>query len=143
MNAYHIIDNVPMAAGKEYLRDLLRGELGFKGLTISDYGSIDKLFDVYHIAGDAAEAGIMALEAGIDTETPSISCYSEGMWKAAENGKLDMSLIDNAVRRVLSLKMRLGLFENPFADIEKVKAVFQNQNALTMPISLPARALSC
>ncbi len=141
MNAYHVIDNVPMAAGKEYLHDLLRGELGFEGLTISDYGSIDKLYDVYHIAADHTEAGILALEAGIDTETPQRLCYTDGMKKAAEEGKIDITFIDNAVRRLLSLKFRLGLFENPYSDIAQMNAVYQNKDALETAYELAAKSV--
>ncbi|MDR2658300.1 MAG: glycoside hydrolase family 3 protein [Oscillospiraceae bacterium] len=141
MNAYHVIDNVPMAAGKEYLRGLLRGELGFDGLVVSDYASIDKLFDVYHIAEDYTQAGIMALKAGIDDETPNRLCYADGMKRAVESGDLDIAYIDEAVRRTLSLKMRLGLFENPFADIEKMNAIYQNKDALETALNLSRESI--
>lgn len=141
MNAYHVIDGKPVIANKEIFDDLLRGELGFSGLTISDYGSIEKLDNVYHVVEDATEAGIMALKAGMDTETPSVVCYNKGMQQAVNEGKLDVSLIDRAVRRVLSLKMRLGLFENPYSSLEKVNSLFQNTESLNDAYKLACESI--
>lgn len=130
MNAYHVIDGMPIAGSRRIFYDMLRGELGFEGLTVSDYGSIEKLHDVYHVAADNTEAGIMALQAGMEAETPGRVCFNDGLRQAVQDGRVDIKIIDNAVRKTLSLKLRLGLFENPYADLEKVNAVFQNPKAL-------------
>lgn len=128
MNCYLAIDGEPVTGAKRYLTDLLRGELGFSGLTISDYGSMEKLKDVFCIARDYTEAGAMALEAGLDTETPGRKCLSEEFIKHVEQGKIAEELVDTALRRILKLKFELGLFEHPYADFEVAKNVLQEDS---------------
>ena len=74
MNAYHDIDGVPCTSSKELLTDLLRGEWGFDGIVVSDYGSIPMLYADHRVATSMQEAGILALEAGLDLELPTTEC---------------------------------------------------------------------
>ena len=127
MNSYHVIDGEPIIGNPAVLKKLLRDELGFKGLTVSDYDSITKLKDVYHVAGDNGEAGALALKAGMDSETPFQVCYGEGLEQEIEAGNVPLELVDEAVSRILSMKFRLGLFENPYSDRERMDQVFQKQ----------------
>ena len=125
MNAYQEIDGVPVAAAKEILTDILRGELGFKGLTVSDYGSIEKSVICFGLTEDMTEAGILSINAGLDTETPERLCYGDDFTEAVKSGRVDASIVDRAVRRVLTLKFKLGLFETPYANAERHKSALQ------------------
>jgi Beta-glucosidase-related glycosidases len=126
MNSYGSLDNEPVISSKAILNDLLRGELGFEGVTVTDYASIDKLVGDYCVAEDLVKAGIMSMEAGMDMELPNPAAYGPGLREAVKSGDLDVSAIDTAVRRVLSLKFQLGLFENPYPDTEGMLQAYGN-----------------
>lgn len=115
MNSYAEINGKPVIASKAILTDLLRRDLGFQGLTVSDYMSIDTLEHVYGMANDRAQAGIMALEAGLDMELPRPYGFSPELREAVKKGLVSEKTVDRALRSVLKLKFELGLFENPFA----------------------------
>lgn len=125
MNCYLVIDGEPVTGSKKYLTDLLREELGFQGVVVADYGSIDKLCDVFQIAEDKAKAGEMALKAGVDTETPRRICLNEDFLARFERGEIPAEIVDIPLRRALKLKFELGLFEHPFADPNQMDAVYQ------------------
>lgn len=115
MATYPAIDGVPVHSSEKILTSILREELGFEGLVLGEGGGITTL--VYeHVVPGQKEAGALALKAGLDV---GIS-YEEGfMMPMVENvreGKVSMELIDRAVRRILGLKFRLGLFEKPYVD---------------------------
>ncbi len=114
MPAYSELDGVPVHASRFLMTDILRGELGFKGHAVSDWGAINMLTSVHHVAGDATPAGIMALTAGIDVEAPSLYGFADNLRDAVVSGEVPMTLIDQAVARVLYVKFRTGLFEDPF-----------------------------
>jgi beta-glucosidase len=124
MNSYSTLDGIPIVASSEILTDLLRGELGFTGMTISDYSAINKLVVPLHITDDYTEAGILALQAGMDVEAPEIAAYGPGLLEAVETGRLPVEALDRAVRRVLELKFRLGLLERPYPDREAIARAF-------------------
>ncbi|MGN1103877.1 MAG: glycoside hydrolase family 3 N-terminal domain-containing protein [Candidatus Coproplasma sp.] len=125
MNCYLAIDGEPVTGSKKYLTDLLRGELNFNGLTIADYGSMDKLCDVFHVAPDRSTAGQIALEAGLDTETPRKSCLNDEFISRSEQGIIPMETVDVPLRRLLKLKFELGLFDNPYADEKTAQSILQ------------------
>ncbi|MGI6148399.1 MAG: glycoside hydrolase family 3 N-terminal domain-containing protein [Limnochordia bacterium] len=125
MNAYHDIDGVPCTSSKELLTDLLRGEWGFDGIVVSDYGSIPMLYTDHRVATSMQEAGILALEAGLDLELPTTECYGEFVAAAVREGLLSEKTVDQAVRRILRLKFKLGLFENPFVKEDGFEALFE------------------
>lgn len=124
MNAYHELDGVPCGASRELFETLLRGELGFDGVVVSDYNTIPTLRTYHQVAASKAEAARLALEAGIDVELPALNYYGEPLRKALADGRVEMERVDRAVRRVLGLKFELGLFENPYVDAEAAPAVF-------------------
>ena len=113
MNAYQELDGIPCAANRWLLTDLLRGEWGFDGTVVSDYFAIKQLDDYHHVVGSWEEAAVAALTAGIDVELPSTECYGDVLRAAIERGAIAMTDVDEAVRRVLESKLRLGLFERP------------------------------
>ena len=118
MPSYNDIDGIPVHASRRLLRDILREELGFEGTTISDWDAVKQFRMFHYIAKDDLTAGKMALNAGVDVEAPSATGYGQAFRNAAQNGEIDMSLIDEAVLRVLTLKFKLGLFENPYNNHE-------------------------
>jgi beta-glucosidase len=124
MNAYHEVDGMPCGADEALLTDLLRGELGFEGVVVSDYFAVNELKKHHRLAKTKGEAAALALTAGIDVELPAVDCYGDPLREAIESGAVDVALVDRAVRRGLAMKVRLGLFERPYADEGRVAAVF-------------------
>jgi beta-glucosidase len=112
MPAFTDLNGVPMTANKDLLRDWLRGRLGFDGVVISDYNAIAELIR-HGVAADLAEAAALALKAGVDIDMMA-DAYRHGLPVALERGAISIAEIDQAVRRVLILKERLGLFEDPY-----------------------------
>src|SRR5690606_17108145 len=76
------------------------------------------------IAADSQTSARLALNAGIDVELPATDCYGEPLLQAVRSGAIDEALLDLSVRRILALKFRLGLFENPYVDVDKAAAIF-------------------
>jgi beta-glucosidase len=115
MPAYHEIYGIPCHANKWLLTDLLRDEWGFQGYVVSDYNGIRELNHVHHVASDNTEAGKLALLAGVDMELDNPYCYSTLLKSMKEDPELQ-SALDQAVRRILNVKFKLGLFDDPFVD---------------------------
>jgi beta-glucosidase len=112
MPAFNDVAGIPMTINAPLLRQWLRVRAGFNGVVISDYNAIGEL--VRHgVAADLAQAAALALKAGVDIDMVG-NVYSRGLPIALERGMIEASQIDEAVRRVLALKERLGLFEDPY-----------------------------
>ncbi|MBS7648855.1 glycoside hydrolase family 3 C-terminal domain-containing protein [Candidatus Bathyarchaeota archaeon] len=124
MNAYHDIDGIPCASSRELLTETLRYKWGFKGYVVSDYGAIEMLKTFHHVAADEKEAAVQAIEAGIDIELPIIRCYGKPLLEAVEEGTIPEALINEAVSRVLKVKILLGLFDNPYVDVKAAANAF-------------------
>jgi beta-glucosidase len=112
MPAFTDLAGIPMTAHVPLLRDYLRGELGFDGVLISDYNAIGELIK-HGVAADLTDAAVLALKAGIDIDMMA-QAYRNGLPAALERGRVSMVEVDTAVRRVLRLKERLGLFDDPY-----------------------------
>ncbi|MEA4981589.1 MAG: glycoside hydrolase family 3 N-terminal domain-containing protein [Paludibacter sp.] len=112
MSSFNEYDGVPATGSKYLLTDLLRTELGFRGLVVTDYTSINEM--VHHgVAKDDAEAGILAINAGVDMDMQG-EVYFKYLKKQVEEGLVNESQIDDAVRRILKIKFKLGLFDDPY-----------------------------
>ncbi|MDS0295669.1 glycoside hydrolase family 3 N-terminal domain-containing protein [Halogeometricum luteum] len=129
MNAYHDIDGVPCASDEWLLTDVLRGEWGFDGTVVSDYYSVEFLRSEHGVAADEREAGVMAVEAGIDVELPYTDCYGEHLAEAVEDGELSEATLDAAVRRVLRAKVEHGLLDDSTVDAEAAADAFGTEEA--------------
>lgn len=127
MTSFNDLDGVPATANPFILKDVLRKEWKFDGLVVSDYTAVMEL--MFHgLAKDEAEAAMYALNAGTDMEMVS-RLYNKYGEQLVREKKVSMATIDEAVRNVLRVKFRLGLFDNPFADEEREKAeVFKQAN---------------
>jgi beta-glucosidase len=124
MNGYQEIDGVPCGASRWLLTDILRDRLGFEGTVVADYYTVSCLLTLHHIASTPEEAGMRALEAGLDVELPETMGYGEALVRAIEAGRFDVKHVDRSVRRVLEQKRALGLFEDPFVDEGAAAAVY-------------------
>ncbi|MDN5277822.1 MAG: beta-glucosidase [Clostridiales bacterium] len=124
MPAYHEIDGIPCHASSRLLKDILRDEWGFEGLVVSDYFAINMLYEYHKLNPDKVLAAKKAIEAGVDIELPSTDCYGLPLKTAVEQGIVSEEVIDRVVARILEHKFRLGLFENPYVEPSKTKAVF-------------------
>lgn len=112
MTAFNTVDGIPATGNVKLMRDLLREEWGFDGVLISDWGAVKEMIP-HGVAEDEAEAAYKAIQAGVDIEMMT-SCYVDHLKEQVESGKVDEKLIDESVMRILTLKEKLGLFENPY-----------------------------
>jgi len=122
MPSYNEIDGVPSHANKWLLQKLLREEWGFKGHVVSDYYAIPQMVDLHHLAPDKSAAAKLAIEAGVDTELPDPDAYPD-LIRLVKEGRVSESTINQAVARNLRAKFLLGLFENPYVDVERAVRV--------------------
>ena len=123
MTSFNTVNGIPASTNKWLMRDILRKEMGFDGVLISDFSAI--LETIAHgNSEDEKDAAKKAIEAGVDIDMMT-SVYAANLCKLVEAGEIEESLIDESVWRVLELKNKLGLFENPYkdADPEKEKTI--------------------
>lgn len=112
MTSFNTVNNLPSTANEKLIRGILRDEWGFMGTVISDWGAVSELIR-HGVAEDGKEAALKAIRAGVDYEMMSSNYVRYGEQLVGE-GLLDEKLIDEAVARILRLKDKLGLFENPY-----------------------------
>ena len=120
MVAFNEVNGVPMHANRELLRGVLRGDWHFEGLIVSDYTGIRELV-AHGVAANDVDAGVLAMEAGVDVDMVS-GIYTGALPAAVAEGRLDVGLVDTAVRRVLEAKAALGLFEAPYRNCDPARA---------------------
>lgn len=116
MTSFNTVNDIPASGNKWLMRDVLRKEMGFDGVLISDFSAIRETID-HGYAADEADAAAKSLEAGVDIDMMT-GCYAVNLKHLVEEGKIDESLIDESVLRILELKNKLGLFENPYKDAD-------------------------
>ncbi len=119
MSAFDDLDGVPASANPFTIRGILKGEWGFKGFVVSDWQAISELIN-QGVACDSAEAALKAVTAGVDMDM--MGPYHDNLEKLVREGKVPMHFINDAVRRILRLKFKLGLFEHPYVNIGKAKS---------------------
>ena len=140
MPSYNEIDGVPSTANVWLLQKVLRGEWGFKGAVVSDYYAIEDLQKLHHIAATPEAAARLGLKAGVDIDLPSPGAYAT-LTQQVRDGRVPVSGIDAAVRRLLTLKFRAGLFEHPFADAAQAQAVTNNSDARMLALKAAQRSI--
>ncbi|MGW4799347.1 glycoside hydrolase family 3 protein, partial [Nonomuraea sp. NPDC004297] len=111
MNSYADVDGVPAGADPWLLTEVLRADWGFTGTVVSDYWAVPFLATMHRVAADPAEAGALALEAGIDVELPDTLGFGQCLAERVRAGRLPEALIDRAARRLLTQKAQLGLLD--------------------------------
>ncbi|MEO0530247.1 MAG: glycoside hydrolase family 3 N-terminal domain-containing protein [Planctomycetota bacterium] len=120
MVTYNEIDGVPCVANDWLLRDVLRGEWGFDGFTVSDYKAISELAELHGVAESEEDAMRQAINAGVEVELPDRDATNT-LTRLVEKGLVSLDTIDEAVRNVLRGKFVAGLFEDPFADEDQAE----------------------
>ena len=131
MASYNEIDGVPSHANRWLLGDVLRGEWNYQGAVVSDYFAIEQMADIHRIATNHAAAAERALAAGVDMDLPDGAAY-RSLVASVRAGRVSERQIDDAVRRVLTLKFQAGLFEQPYADADAAEAITGNAEARTL-----------
>ncbi len=111
MNSYTDVDGVPCAANHHLLTTILRQHWGFEGTVVSDYWAVTFLETMHRIAADPAEAGALALAAGLDVELPVTASFGAALVEQVRSGRVAEDLVDRAVLRVLRQKAELGLLD--------------------------------
>ena len=125
MSAYMDLNDVPASANKWLLTDVLRGELGFKGWVVTDASAVHNLVK-QGFAVDKADASGRAILAGVDMEMSTAPNAFATLAASVRAGKVPMKRLDEAVRRVLLAKIRMGLFENPYVDVAAAQKVLND-----------------
>ena len=126
MAGYPEVEDVPAHASEKWMNNILRQELGFRGVVESEGGGFGTL--IYeHIVRTQKEAGALALKAGVDLDITYEPAYMGPLIENVEEGRVPIALVDRAVRRVLELKFRLGLFENPYVDVDRAIRTVHSQ----------------
>ncbi|MEG0256321.1 MULTISPECIES: glycoside hydrolase family 3 N-terminal domain-containing protein [Lactobacillales] len=128
MPCYSTINSEPVSGSKSILTKLLREEMGFEGLVVSDYCAVREIHERQMVASSYAKAGKMALLAGMDQELPSRKCYSSDNFKQWENDQEFITKVNSSVYNILLYKFKLGLFEDPYAKNEEaIREIFENK----------------
>lgn len=115
MPCYCTIDGEPASSSYYLLTEILRDKMRFDGLAVSDYSGIENIHNVQKMYESVTEAGLHAMEAGMDVEMPNQSAYNAELTEWFRTGKADVQILDKVVLRILKAKFRMGLFEHPFA----------------------------
>jgi beta-glucosidase len=141
MNSFNDLNGIP-ATGNAYLqRTILKGKWGFKGFVVSDWGSIGEMINHGNVK-DGYEAALSAITAGSDMDMESRN-YKNSLAKLVADKKVNIALIDDAVRRVLLKKFELGLFDDPFryCNEEREKAALNNPEHVRIARSVAAKSI--
>lgn len=139
MSAFNELSGVPASANHHTLTDILRGEWKFSGLVVSDWGAVTQLI-AQGMAGNDADAARLALTAGVDMEMVT-STYIQTLKKQVAQGQVPESVIDEAARRILTVKFAKGLFEHPYVEESLCQSAYLRPDALAL--SREAGAKSC
>jgi beta-glucosidase len=127
MSAYMDLNGVPASANHRLLTELLREELGFDGFVVSDANAVKSL-ETQHFAKDLEDAAVRALTAGLDMEMCMTGPAFDLLPQAVAEGRISEDLLDAAVRRILTAKFQLGLFERPYSDETKTADILASRD---------------
>jgi beta-glucosidase len=139
MPAFIDLAGIPMTAHRQLLRGWLRDRLGFRGVLVSDYNAIGELIQ-HGVATDLTDAAALALKAGVDVDMMA-GAYRHGLPLALERGLVSLAEIDESVRRVLELKERLGLFDDPYGRGTRGQSAAEVAARRQLARSIAARAI--
>ncbi len=118
MSAFNDVSGQPVTSSRFYLTEVLREKMGFEGFVVSDYDAIIQLMR-QGVAEDREDCTAMALSAGLDMDMHD-GCYMENLEKLVLSGRIDESIVDEAVKRIIKVKLAKGLFENPYCVKEEI-----------------------
>ncbi len=121
MSGFHDYQGVPVAANRELLTGVLRGEWGFQGFVVSDWNAVSELV-AHGVAADDADAAALAARAGVDMDMVA-EAYARTLADGVANGRVSMADVDLAARRILRVKFLAGLFDRPYTDPARARGV--------------------
>lgn len=130
MSSYNEIDGIPSTANYHLLTKVLRNRWGFQGFTISDLRSIGRLRE-HGVAASDYEAAVKAVNAGLDNDL-GMNVYGDQLGEAVKKGDVSPAVLDQSVSRILRLKFRMGLFDNPFVDEKAAPEMVANSEHLEL-----------
>lgn len=140
MTAFNDIDGIPASANQWLMTEVLRNEWGFNGFVVTDYTAINEMID--HGLGDLQQVSALALKAGVDMDMVGEG-FLTTLEKSLEEGKITEKQIDDAARRILVAKFKLGLFDDPYryTNVEKAKQVVFSQEHRNIAREIAAQSL--
>lgn len=141
MANYGEIDGICVGANPKYARTLLRDTMKFRGMLTSDGAAIMKMYNYFHLAPTYKEAGLLAKKGGLDTEIPIGNAYRQ-LPDFVREGKLDEAMLDESVRRVLTIKFEYGLFEHPYVEVDKVRAAMTSPEKAALSRTIAERSIT-
>lgn len=141
MNSFNDLNGIPATGNRFLQRDILKGRWKFSGIVVSDWGSVGEMVN-HGYAKDNYEAAMLAVNAGSDMDMES-RAYIQHLARAVKEGKVKMSVIDDAVRRILRKKFELGLFTDPykFSNVEREKLQWNNPQHLAAAKEVAAKSI--
>ena len=141
MNAFNVLNGIP-ATGNSFLqRDVLKGDWGFRGFVVSDWGSVGEMIP-HGYASDGKEAAMLAVNAGCDMDMESY-LFVNNLESLVKEGKVKEAFIDDAVRRILRVKFGLGLMDDPYkyCDAEREKQVVGNEEQHELVLDMARKSI--
>ncbi len=130
MPAYNEVNGIPVHASETLLRDILRKEFGFKGYVFADYGAVAMIQNRHKLTANRAETAMLALRAGVDQEGSNYA-YSE-LVNLSKNDKEIAALVDEAVRNILTVKFRAGLFDKPYVAPKNLSGLVHTEESILL-----------
>lgn len=131
MPGYHEVDGIPVHGNRWLLTDVLRNEWNFSGYVFSDYGAIGMMNGFHYTTANKGESAIQALQAGVDLEAPSRYAFGE-IERLVQEGKIDETVVDTAVARILRVKFKMGLFDRPYKKAKKLSEKVHKQSSIDL-----------
>jgi len=126
MNSFNDLNGIPATANVHLLRDILKGEWGFKGFVVSDWGSVGEMI-LHGFVKDNKEAALVAIKAGCDIDMESRS-YKNNLALLVKEGRVSIELVNDAVKRILTKKFELGLFDDPYKYLNTDREIKEMNN---------------
>jgi beta-glucosidase len=139
MSSFNEIAGVPATCNPFLLRTVLRDEWRWPGVALSDYEAVRELIP-HGVAGDLREAGLLSIRAGLDMEMVS-EAYTRHLAELVGSGEVSAELVDEAARRVLRLKLKLGLFERPYVDVALLETVVLREESRALALEVARQSM--
>jgi len=147
MASYGEYDGIPTHTNHHLLRDVLRDQWGFEGIVVSDYFALPLLctgwqweFYRHFVAADSVDAARLAMNAGVNIELVENECYPH-LVELVKQGKVSEKVLDEAVREILRLKFRLGLFEDPYVDVKEAVKIAEMKSSDELALEAARQAV--
>lgn len=140
MGSYNDIDGIPCHANKKLITNILRNKWGFKGFLISDAGAISEIKNKHNLTENYSQTAAITVNAGVDMEMGA-DVFVDSLKAAITKKMIAISTIDSAVYRILKTKFDLGLFENPYVDINKVSAIVKTPESAKLALEIAQQSI--